>query len=456
MCSALRAASYELEDVRTLQREFQKAAAYTERVTSCGHYDRIRDPPFNPHAKIAKRLVRLLHAQRTKIGRLYLSFSQKTIRKMATGDMKGCLRKLEQALRLLNYPRDVNYSGLINGDPAASLPIISYTFTSYSTHIAEILVSSDIELTAKSDLRFIDAVYKVLRDQFNYKPVLTKQQFLQCGFAERKIHIVCDIINFVLKKHKELTNLSKVKSKPKRKPGFNKNYIEDQHKQLSIESDSVQPTWTSMKPFVQRHMGSEVDVETPNTLILNHEEESWSAEEDIVEVNCEKEISEDLTQMKMLQIQLLECQEKLQKLNWMEEKLFTLEEKMKGKIIIDEKDWDNLLSRVLLVETELLLRTRKNDLSAEFDSMSEERTSSRLMNPISPDNGTKGETPESFNHQSSGYSSLLSADASPKAVAINCARLTAVSKTTNRQRMERINKMIEETSDLLKYSAHPS
>ncbi|XP_069100633.1 centrosomal protein of 44 kDa isoform X2 [Pleurodeles waltl] len=374
---------------------------------------------------------------------------------MATGDIKGCLRKLEQGLRLLNYPRDVNYSGLINGDPAASLPIISYAFTSYSSNIAEILVASDTELTAKSDLRFIEAVYKVLRDQFNYKPVLTKQQFLQCGFAERKIHIVCDIINFVLKKHKELTNLHKVKSKPKKKPNSNKMCMESQHEHLCEENVSVQSAWTSasniqIKPFVQRHMGSEVDVKESCPLTLEQEEESWSAEEDIIEN------SEDTDQVRMLQSQLLECQEKLQKLNWMEEKLLTLEEKMKGKIIIDEKDWDNLLSRVLLVETELLLRSKKNDLSAEFSSMSEERTSSRILNPLSPDNGTKEELPESFNHPSSGYSSLLSTDSSPKDMTINYARLTAVSKKTTRERMERINKMIEETSDLLKYSTHPS
>lgn len=50
---------------------------------------------------------------------------------------------------------------LVKGDPAAFLPIISYSFTSFSTHIAELLVKCDVELTAKSDLRFIEAIYKV-------------------------------------------------------------------------------------------------------------------------------------------------------------------------------------------------------------------------------------------------------------------------------------------------------
>lgn len=29
---------------------------------------------------------------------------------MATGDLNGSLRKIEQGLRLLNYPRDVDYT----------------------------------------------------------------------------------------------------------------------------------------------------------------------------------------------------------------------------------------------------------------------------------------------------------------------------------------------------------
>ena len=44
----------------------------------------------------------------------------------------------------------------------------------------------------------------MLRDVFQYKPVLTKQQFLQCGFSQSKIAVICDIINLVLQRHKQL------------------------------------------------------------------------------------------------------------------------------------------------------------------------------------------------------------------------------------------------------------
>ncbi|XP_068259990.1 centrosomal protein of 44 kDa isoform X2 [Nyctibius grandis] len=336
---------------------------------------------------------------------------------MATGDLKGSLRKIEQGLRMLNYPRDVDYTVLVKGDPAAFLPIISYSFTSFSTYIAELWVKCDVELTAKSDLRFIEAIYKLLRDQFQYKPILTKQQFLQFGFAERKMQIVCDIINCVVKKHKELSNSHK-------------------------------------KPQVERHSGNEVndDLHPLPLLAQGGSEEELNLDHDVVEVKCEQVIEHN-SQIEFLKSQLADCQEKLHKLDWMEGKLHVLEEKLKGKVIIDEKDWNNLLNRVLLLETGLLLQSEKRGLSTEFNNTGQECTSSRI--PVSPDTERKEEMPESL-HQSSGYSSLLSTDPSPKAVTINSLGLTDISKETTRQRMERISKIIEETSELLKTSSNTS
>ncbi|XP_057275152.1 centrosomal protein of 44 kDa isoform X4 [Pezoporus wallicus] len=345
---------------------------------------------------------------------------------MATGDLKGSIRKIEQGLRLINYPRDVDYTVLVKGDPAAFLPIISYSFTSFSTYIAELLVKCDVELTAKSDLRFIEAIYKLLRDQFQYKPILTKQQFLQFGFVERKMQIVCDIINCVVKKHKELSNSNK-------------------------------------KPLVERHSGNEIsgDLHPLPLPAQGGNEEELCLDHDVVKVNCEQrtcscpyfQIIEDNSQIEALKSQLADCQEKLHKLDWMEDKLHVLEEKLEGKVIIDEKDWNNLLSRVLLLETELLLQSKKRELPTELSNINQEGSSSRI--PVSPDTERKEEMPECL-HQLSGYSSLLSTDPSPKAVTINSHDLTDISKETTRQRMERISKIIEETSELLKTSSSTS
>ncbi|NP_001091324.1 centrosomal protein of 44 kDa [Xenopus laevis] len=381
---------------------------------------------------------------------------------MATGDVKGCIRKLEQRLRTLNYPRDVDYTGLIKGDPSASLPIISYTFTCYSTSIAEILISFGIELTTKSDLRFIEAVYKVLRDVFNYKPILTKQQFLQCAFSERKIQIICDIVDCVVKKHKEITGQNKVKSQLVKKVVSAK----DQCEVFYPEDVSVQPSvkTTQKKPLVERHAGSEFLLPTKcysSALVEDIEEEEPTSDSEggsHLEHEMESpfetaETTPNSEQIELLRKQLAECQEKLQRLDCVEQRLQSLETSMKGKIIIDETDWNNLLSRVLLLETEGLLQSKKTDFSvpSEFACISEQRTSSRMTNEICSNLKTKADIPESH-HQSSGYSFVLSADTSPIAIDINYSSLTEDSNETTKQRMERITKMMEETSKLLKCS----
>ncbi|NWV74776.1 CEP44 protein, partial [Dasyornis broadbenti] len=368
---------------------------------------------------------------------------------MATGDLNGSLRKIEQGLRLLNYPRDVDYTVLVKGDPAAFLPIISYCFTSFSTCIAELLVKCGVELTAKSDLRFIEAVYKFLRDQFQYKPILTKEQFLQFGFAERKMQIVCDIINCVVKKHKELSNSSKVKCQTRKKPRpFKFEVWSDCGKSLANPSGSAV---NSKQPLVERHSGNEVsrDLHPLPLPAQGGNEEELCPDHDIVEVKC-VQVTEDSSQIEFLKSQLADFQEKLHKLDLMEDKLQALEEQLQGKVVIDEKDWNNLLNRVLLLETELLLQSKKRDLTKEFSNINQESTSSSI--PVTPDTGRNEEMPESH-LQLSGCSSLLPTDPSSKDMTINSHDLTDISKETIRQRMEKISKIIEETFKLFETSS---
>ncbi|XP_041335904.1 centrosomal protein of 44 kDa isoform X3 [Pyrgilauda ruficollis] len=326
---------------------------------------------------------------------------------MATGDLNGSLRKIEQGLRLLNYPRDVDYTVLVKGDPAAFLPIISYCFTSFSTCIAELLVKCDVELTAKSDLRFIEAVYKVKsQTRKKIKPF--------------KIEV--------------WSNCGKGLADPSRSALNSK-----QH--------------TQKKPLVERHSGNEVSGNLcPLPLPAQDEtEEELCPDYDIVEVKCEQDIEEN-SQIEFLKNQLADFQEKLHKLDWMEDKLQILEEKLQGKVIIDEKDWNNLLNRVLLLETELLLQSRKRDLPKDFSNINQKRTSSSI--PVSFDTERNEEMPESH-LQSSGCSSLLPTDQSPKDMTINSHDLTDISKETIRQRMEKISKIIEETFKLFKTPSPP-
>ncbi|XP_038181207.1 centrosomal protein of 44 kDa isoform X2 [Arvicola amphibius] len=348
---------------------------------------------------------------------------------MATGDLKRSLRKLEQVLRLLNYPNDVDYVGLMRGDTAASLPIISYSLTSYSPCIAELLMESNIELIAKNDVRFTDTVYKLLRDQFDYKPILTKKQFLQSGFAEWKIQIVCDVLNCVMKKHKELIGSDKNPSCQKKKSISEKPELCLSSENPTVEAVGIDITGRFMtsgkkKAVVIRHLyngdsvgvpegtGSSAEVsegcedsEQTSDIMIADEQASnvVIADEQASDVKTELKDVCDNPEIIALQIALAECQEQLQRLTWVEKRLECLEATAKGKVMVDEKAWNNLLSRVTLLETELLL-SKKNEC-AELDAASEDYDSVSGLNNVPLDKQYRMGAPAST-YRSSGCSTV--------------------------------------------------
>ncbi|XP_013910727.1 PREDICTED: centrosomal protein of 44 kDa isoform X3 [Thamnophis sirtalis] len=325
----------------------------------------------------------------------------------------------------------------------------------------ELVMESGLELTAKNDSRFVDAMYKLLRDQFQYKPVLSKQQFLQYGFAERKIQIVCDIISYIYKRHKEFSNMNKVKTQTEKRTHLIKSLS---HTSFSNQSVTVANSTVDLqqKPQIERHK-SVTNKHIPEDFISETLQEVKDCVVNKVEVlGCDTDVLDNINvkvvkqdnELEDLKSQLAELQQKFHSLSSVDEKLQTLEKKLQGKIVIEENEWNNLLSRVLLLETQLFLHSKTADLSTELNNVSEEDYSSRNTTPSSFDK-EKVELPDSP-QQSSGYSSSVSADPSPKALAINDDVVSEVSKETAIQKMERISKMVEETSELLKISRNTS
>ncbi|KAF6305947.1 centrosomal protein 44 [Rhinolophus ferrumequinum] len=361
---------------------------------------------------------------------------------MATGDLKRSLRNLEQVLRSLNYPQEVDCVGLVKGDVAASLPIISYSLTSYSPYVAELLMESNLELTAKNDLRFIDTVYKLLRDHFNYKPILTKKQFIQCGFAEWKIQIICDILNCVMKKHKELSSLEKTPSQQRKKTSSVKPEPSSNSEKTSTEPVGIDITGRFMtsgkkKAVVIRHLYNEDGVNIPEDTLSTvtdvnevfdvcnlKDTEIKVTEEKLPEIKSEQQDIKVNSEITALQTMLAECQEKLKKLTWIESRLDSLEEKMKGQVMVNEKTWTNLLSRVTLLETELLL-SKKNDEYIEFNEMNEDYASRSDLDILKPD--IKSKEREASIPLSSAPSTV-SVDSTPRTSTINYCGLKDISE----------------------------
>ncbi|KAI3352798.1 hypothetical protein L3Q82_019231, partial [Scortum barcoo] len=287
---------------------------------------------------------------------------------MSSGDIQGCLRKLETLLRVIKYPGSVDYNRLAKGDPSAFLPLVSYTLISFSQPFAEQLNAAGLELTGKTDLRFTDTLYKVLRDIFQYKPILTKQQFLQWGFSQRKISVICDIINLVLQKHNQL-------KKPRVRCPTSHKYGRGEAHAMLTDEDTV-----SEKPFLGNHLENPLifptnsshmeTLSSQNVTYPSHNEvySSSSPGSGIKEVAGGEEVKDDILYSSDVEGRLLALEAQLESLLPRLDRLSILEkcleehdrwkntEKNEGHTITISKEcWENLMSRVLLLETKLEL-----------------------------------------------------------------------------------------------------
>lgn len=97
----------------------------------------------------------------------------------STGDIKNNISKLLRELKRMNMKVEPNIRGLVFGIynnlstslcfihrlllgiPSAFLPILHSSLMSYSLPLAQHLASLGIELYGRSDLRFVEGLYKV-------------------------------------------------------------------------------------------------------------------------------------------------------------------------------------------------------------------------------------------------------------------------------------------------------
>uniref|UniRef100_A0A3Q1FH78 Centrosomal protein of 44 kDa n=1 Tax=Acanthochromis polyacanthus TaxID=80966 RepID=A0A3Q1FH78_9TELE len=309
---------------------------------------------------------------------------------LSAGDVQGCLRKLEALLRVIKYPGYVDYDGLSKGDPSAFLPIVSFTLTSFSPLFAEELMVAGLELTGKTDLRFTDALYKALRDIFHYKPILSKQQFLQWGFSQRKISVICDIINLVIQKHSQL------KKHRVRCPASHQDGRGEALLTVTDAADTV-----AKRPFVVNHtenpsafpaVSSYVEAFCSHNVTCGSQNEVASSKypgNGISELPGVEEDKNDFIhasevegRLSALEAQIQSLLPGLDRLSILEKRLEELErqrstDKNEGQVItISRESWENLMSRVLLLETKVELSNTQMSVPLQCQSFTSYSSSS--------------------------------------------------------------------------------
>lgn len=113
---------------------------------------------------------------------------------MATGDLYNNLERLRLELRVLRYDGPFDTRALAAGEPAAFLPLLHHAFLGHSAHVAQWLGARGYELYSKSDMRFVELVFRIARAEFGYRHTLTPAQMLTAGFAERKALFAVDML----------------------------------------------------------------------------------------------------------------------------------------------------------------------------------------------------------------------------------------------------------------------
>ncbi|KAI9007094.1 Centrosomal spindle body, CEP44-domain-containing protein [Gaertneriomyces semiglobifer] len=86
---------------------------------------------------------------------------------------------------------------LTHGSPGTFLPLLHFILLDYSPFLSRYFHKKGYELYGRKDDRFLESVYKLLRDECGYKPSLTQPQFFSVGFSERKMMMLVDVIKMV-------------------------------------------------------------------------------------------------------------------------------------------------------------------------------------------------------------------------------------------------------------------
>ncbi|KAL0223975.1 hypothetical protein P9112_003365 [Eukaryota sp. TZLM1-RC] len=112
------------------------------------------------------------------------------------------MRRLQADLRSLKYPEDVDYGSASQGSPIPFLPVLSYCLVKYSRPVTQDFLSKGYALSPSNDSSFVQTLYKILRNEFDYNPVLSPSQFLTKGYTEKRTQMVLDIIR-IIKSHNQ-------------------------------------------------------------------------------------------------------------------------------------------------------------------------------------------------------------------------------------------------------------
>ena len=87
-----------------------------------------------------------------------------------TGDLANNIDKLRRELLQCKYPGPLDTRAWKKGNPADLLPLMHYALLGYSKWVHDYLVEKGYDLFSKTDIRFVETIQKIMREEFDYQP----------------------------------------------------------------------------------------------------------------------------------------------------------------------------------------------------------------------------------------------------------------------------------------------
>ncbi|CAH8582405.1 unnamed protein product [Schistosoma curassoni] len=108
-------------------------------------------------------------------------------------NIKGSIENLRRQLRSIRFSYDVNFQGMVLGQSSAFVEFYRRLLCDYNAKVTSYLVELGFGMLGTTDSRFMEVLYRILRDVFSYRPSITMAQFFVTGFAERKIEMATTV-----------------------------------------------------------------------------------------------------------------------------------------------------------------------------------------------------------------------------------------------------------------------
>ncbi len=122
----------------------------------------------------------------------------------ATGDVRAAAeRLLANARKNKLHTADLHTTDLARAPHNLLLPLL-HSAALADTTLASHWAHKSYDLYAQTDARFVETLFRLLRNELSYRPALTPAQFFSSGYAEHKLLLVADVLELCRAKALEL------------------------------------------------------------------------------------------------------------------------------------------------------------------------------------------------------------------------------------------------------------